>query len=171
MSINRSTLNLMDPALMGVLQAGLAKTGLQAQCVNLEITESWFMAFPERAMEVIGRTHDCGFNLSIDDFGTGYSSLSYVKILPIDELKIDQSFVRNLLNNPGDQAIVSSTIELAHNLQLLVVAEGIKNTATADWLSSHGCDIGQGYSFARPEPAEALMAMAISRGNVREMVT
>lgn len=169
-SINLSALNLLDPALMGVLQAGLAKTGLHAQYVNLEITESCFMASPERAMEVIGRMHDCGFKLSIDDFGTGYSSLSYMKNLPIDELKIDQSFVRNLLNNQGDQAIVSSTIELAHNLQLLVVAEGIENTATADWLCSRGCDIGQGYSFARPEPADALVAMAIRRGTGRDMV-
>jgi diguanylate cyclase len=169
-SINLSALNLLDPALLGVLQTGLAKTGLLAQQVNLEITESCFMVSPERAMEVIGRMHDCGFRLSIDDFGTGYSSLSYMKNLPIDELKIDQSFVRRLLQSPGDQAIVSSTIELAHNLQLSVVAEGIEDTATADWLHTRGCDIGQGYCFAKPAPAAALMAMALRLGAGRELL-
>ncbi len=169
-SINLSALNLLDPALLGVLQAGLARTGLQACHVNLEITESCFMASPERAMEVIGRMHDCGFQLSIDDFGSGYSSLTYMKNLPIDELKIDQSFVRRLLQSPGDQAIVASTIELAHNLQLSVVAEGIEDTATADWLRTRGCDIGQGYCFARPAPAEALLAMALRLGTGRELV-
>jgi len=169
-SINLSALNLLDPALLGVLQAGLAKTGLQAQHVNLEITESCFMASPERAMEVIRRIHDCGFKLSIDDFGTGYSSLSYMKNLPIDELKIDQSFVRRLLQSPGDQAIVASTIDLAHNLQLSVVAEGIEDTPTADWLRARGCDIGQGYTFARPASAEALVAMALRLGTGRELV-
>jgi diguanylate cyclase (GGDEF)-like protein len=169
-SINLSALNLMDPALPGVLQAGLAKSGLRAGHVNLEITESCFMASPERAMEVIGRMHDCGFRLAIDDFGTGYSSLSYIKNLPIDELKIDQSFVRRLLQSPGDQAIVASTIELAHNLQLSVVAEGIEDTATADWLRTRGCDIGQGYCFARPAPADALLAMALRLGTGSELL-
>jgi diguanylate cyclase len=169
-SINLSALNLLDPALLGVLQAGLAKTGLHAHYVNLEITESCFMTSPERAMEVIARMHDCGFKLSIDDYGTGFSSLSYMKNLPIDELKIDQSFVRKLLQSPGDQAIVSSTIELAHNLQLLVVAEGIEDTATADWLRARGCDIGQGYTFARPASAEALVAMALRLGTGKELV-
>ena len=128
------------------------------------------MASPERAMEVIRRIHDCGFKLSIDDFGTGYSSLSYMKNLPIDELKIDQSFVRRLLQSPGDQAIVASTIDLAHNLQLCVVAEGIEDTPTADWLRARGCDIGQGYTFARPASAEALVAMALRLGTGRELV-
>jgi sensor c-di-GMP phosphodiesterase-like protein len=159
-SINLSARNLLDPELMGVLQAGLTDTGLLPQHVNLEITESCFMASPERAMEVIQRIHDMGFKLSIDDFGTGYSSLSYMKSLPIDELKIDQSFVRNLLSNPGDQAIVSSTIELAHNLRLSVVAEGIEDADTADWLQTRGCDIGQGFCFARPLPANEFIVLA-----------
>jgi sensor c-di-GMP phosphodiesterase-like protein len=159
-SINLSALNLLDPELMDVLQRGLLESGLQPQHINLEITESCFMASPERAMEVIQRIHDCGFKLSIDDFGTGYSSLSYMKSLPIDELKIDQSFVRRLLQSPGDQAIVASTIELAHNLKLSVVAEGIEDQATANWLRARGCDIGQGYCFARALPSDAFIALA-----------
>ena len=169
-SINLSALNLLDPALLGVLQSGLAKTGLQAQYVNLEITESCFMASPERCMEVIRRIHEVGFRLSIDDFGTGYSSLSYLKNLPIDELKIDQSFVRRLLESSGDQAIVSSTIDPAHNLRLSVVAEGIEDTDTADWLRTRGCDIGQGYCYARPATSAAVMAMALRLGTGTELV-
>ena len=170
-SINLSALNLLDPELMEVLQAGLSETGLQPQHINLEITESCFMASPERAMEVIQRIHDCGFKLSIDDFGTGYSSLSYMKSLPIDELKIDQSFVRKLLQSPGDQAIVASTIELAHNLQLSVVAEGIEDQATADWLRARGCDIGQGYCFARALPSEEFIALAQRLGTGKKAST
>ena len=117
-------------------------------------------------MEVIQRIHDAGFRLSIDDFGTGFSSLSYLKHLPIDELKIDQSFVRKLLQNPGDQAIVSSTIALAHNLGLKVVAEGIEDAETAQWLQGRGCDIGQGYTFARPMPVDDFIAFVRVRGAV-----
>jgi diguanylate cyclase (GGDEF)-like protein len=157
-SINLSALNLLDPELMEVLQAGLNETGLTPASVNLEITESCFMDSPERAMEVVQRLHEHGFKLSIDDFGTGYSSLSYLKNLPINELKIDQGFVRNLLSNPGDQAIVASTMDLAHNLRLSVVAEGIEDTETAEWLRARGCEIGQGYCFAKPLPKDQFLA-------------
>jgi EAL domain-containing protein (putative c-di-GMP-specific phosphodiesterase class I) len=122
------------------------------------------MDSPKRAMEVIQCIHEAGFKLSIDDFGTGYSSLSYLKNLPIDELKIDQSFVRKLLETPGDQAIVESTIALAHNFSLQVVAEGIEDLPTAHWLLAHGCDIGQGYTYAKPMPSQDLIAFAQARG-------
>ena len=163
-SINLSALNLLDPDLLNVLQAAVQATGVNPQHVNLEITESCFMTSPERAMEVIARIDQAGFKLSIDDFGTGYSSLSYLKNLPIDELKIDQSFVRKLLDNPHDQAIVSSTIDLAHNFELTVVAEGIEDAATAAWLHARGCDTGQGYCYAKPMPVDALIAFAQSTG-------
>lgn len=157
-SINLSALNLLDPELLGVLQSGMADTGIHAQNINLEITESCFMDSPERAMEVVRRLHERGFKLAIDDFGTGYSSLSYLKNLPINELKIDQGFVRNLLTSRGDQAIVASTLELAHNLSLSVVAEGIEDAPTAHWLLEKGCEIGQGYCFAKPMPADDFLA-------------
>lgn len=162
-SINLSALNLLDPELMDVLDQGLRETGLQASSVNLEITESCFMDSPERAMEVVHRLHKHGFKLSIDDFGTGYSSLSYLKNLPINELKIDQGFVRNLLANAGDQAIVASTMDLAHNLKLSVVAEGIEDAATAAWLRERHCDIGQGYCFAKPMPPDQFLAYLASQ--------
>ncbi|MDT8990196.1 bifunctional diguanylate cyclase/phosphodiesterase [Curvibacter sp. APW13] len=159
-SINLSAMNLLDPELISVLQQSLQDTGLAPRHVNLEITESCFMDSPERAMEVVRHLHSLGFRLSIDDFGTGYSSLSYLKNLPIDELKIDQGFVRNLLDNPGDQAIVASTLDLAHNLRLSVVAEGIEDSATALWLRARGCEFGQGYHFARPMSAEDFLHFA-----------
>jgi EAL domain-containing protein (putative c-di-GMP-specific phosphodiesterase class I) len=160
LSINLSPRNLLDADLLNTLQTALHANALAPGSITLEITESCFMTSPERAMEAIKRIHDAGFKLSIDDFGTGYSSLSYLKNLPIAELKIDQSFVRKLLNNPGDQAIVSSTIDLAHNLHLSVVAEGIEDELTAHWLYERGCDVGQGYCYARPMPAKDFLAFA-----------
>ncbi|TRZ65384.1 MAG: GGDEF domain-containing protein [Rhodocyclaceae bacterium] len=161
-SINLSARNLMDPELIAVLMAALKATGMLAAMVNLEITESCFMDSPERALEVIQRIHECGFKLSIDDFGTGYSSLSYLKNLPVHELKIDQGFVRKLLESPGDQAIVSSTIDLAHNFGLSVVAEGIEDEASSEWLQNGGCDIGQGYYYAKPMPPDEFLKYALA---------
>jgi EAL domain-containing protein (putative c-di-GMP-specific phosphodiesterase class I) len=134
--------------------------GLAPGDVCLEITEGCFMDFPERAMAVVRGLHAGGFRLSIDDFGTGYSSLSYLRNLPVAELKIDRTFVLNLLEAQGDQAIVSSTIELAHNLRRTVVAEGIEDPQTADWLRERGCDLGQGYWLARPMPVDEFTAFA-----------
>jgi len=162
MSINLSARNLLDPELINVLQASLSKYQLSATDITLEITESCFMSSPEGAMEVIQRLHDIGFRLSIDDFGTGYCSLSYIKNLPINELKIDQSFVRKLLQNSGDQAIVSSTIDLAHNFELQIVAEGIEDEQTGKWLQARGCDIGQGYFYAKPMASEAFIAFLVA---------
>jgi diguanylate cyclase (GGDEF)-like protein len=162
-SINLSARNLMDPDLLGVFERALEQAQVSPSRVNMEITESCFMGSPERAMEVIQKIHERGFKLSIDDFGTGYSSLAYLKNLPIDELKIDQSFVRKLLDNPGDQAIVSSTIDLAHNFKLSVVAEGIEDEPTANWLRERGCDVAQGYFYARPMPADDFLAFAKAR--------
>jgi diguanylate cyclase (GGDEF)-like protein len=163
LSINLSASNLLDPDLLGVLMAGLATSGLYPQSITLEITESCFMNSPDRAMEILRRIHNSGFKLSIDDFGTGYSSLSYLKALPMNELKIDKSFVFKLLQSRGDQAIVASTIELAHNLGLAVVAEGIEDEATALWLQERGCDIGQGFYLARPMPAAEFLEFVGSR--------
>jgi diguanylate cyclase (GGDEF)-like protein len=163
-SVNLSALNLLDPELPDALQAALTETGLNPRHVNLEITEGCFMASPQRAMVMLHSLHESGFKLSIDDFGTGYSSLSYLKSMPIDELKIDQSFVRKLLESTGDQAIVSSTIALAHNFHLQVVAEGIEDAATAEWLKANHCDIGQGYTYARPMPPTEFVAFVRKRG-------
>src|SRR5205085_11991435 len=118
------------------------------------ITESGVMQDAAHAVELLQRVDAIGVACSIDDFGTGYSSLAYVKRLKVDELKIDRSFIRTLVTDPKDRAIVLSTIDLAHNLGLGVVAEGVEDQASADLLRDLGCDEMQGYLIAKPlEPA------------------
>jgi len=121
------------------------------------MTESAVLSDLEAALDVLNRFHQDGIALAIDDYGTGYSSLAQLKRLPVSELKIDRSFVRKLIQDSDDQIIVRSTIELAHNMELQVVAEGIEDAETLQWLSDNGCDIGQGYHICRPMPAEALL--------------
>lgn len=161
LSINLSAMTLLDPSLLERLRQLLAQHRVAAEAINLEITESCFISSPERSLEVLRQLRAMGFMLSIDDFGTGFSSLSYLKDMPLTELKIDQAFVRRLLSHPGDQAIVSSTISLAHNLGLTVVAEGIEDEPTAQWLAEHQCNIAQGYWFARPMPCDAFFDTAM----------
>jgi EAL domain-containing protein (putative c-di-GMP-specific phosphodiesterase class I) len=113
------------------------------------------MGDPERVRSVVARLKEIGVRLAIDDFGTGYSSLSYLKALPIDVLKIDRSFVMAMATEESDAAIVRSTVELAHNLGLVVVAEGVEDAETMAALSDCGCDVAQGYFIARPCDAAA----------------
>jgi len=107
---------------------------------------------PQRAMGTLAQLSELGFKLSIDDFGTGYSSLAYLKILPVNELKIDKSFVMNMEHDLGDAKIVRSTVELAHNLGLTVVAEGVESAKAWNILAALGCDEGQGFFIAKPMP-------------------
>jgi len=160
LSINLSAMTLLSPSLMPNLRKLMELHGVSASAINLEITESCFISSPERSLEVLRQLRAMGFMLSIDDFGTGFSSLSYLKDMPLTELKVDQAFVRNLVQQAGDQAIVSSTINLAHNLGLVVVAEGIEDEPTAQWLREHGCNIAQGYWYARPMPCDQYFSLA-----------
>jgi diguanylate cyclase len=125
---------------------------VDAKAISLEVTESSIMDDPKRAEATLLKLFDMGLKLSIDDFGTGYSSLSYLKRLPVTELKIDRSFVMNMENSDSDISIVRSTIDLAHNLNLKVVAEGIESQQAWDLLDSMGCDYGQGYWMGKPMP-------------------
>ncbi len=159
-SVNLSTRDLLDLELPQKLDALLARHGARAEGFCLEITESAIMDDPERAEATINRLAQRGFKLSIDDFGTGYSSLAYLKRLPVDELKIDKSFVMGMAENDGDAKIVRSTIDLAHNLGLSVVAEGVENGAILDTLHRLGCDEAQGYHLSRPLPADDFSAWA-----------
>lgn len=149
-AVNLSALDLHDDQLASRVGALLAEVGLDPSKLTLEITESALMVDSERTMSTIERLDLLGVRLSLDDFGTGYSSLSYLRYLPVSELKIDRSFVRELLVNTHDDVIVRSTIDLGHNLGLRVVAEGIENTRVCDKLAALGCDSGQGYGIARP---------------------
>lgn len=159
-SINLSARNLVDAELITDLQDLLAEYSIPADCVVLEITESSFVEFPGLVMKTIDRLHQIGFKQSIDDFGTGYSSLSYLQNLKVDELKIDQSFVRCLQTDPGSRAIVKSTIQLAHNFGIKVVAEGIETDEAARYLMDVGCDTGQGYIYSKPLPADQFVDFA-----------
>ena len=153
LSVNLSTRDLMDQDLPERFAALIAQHGVAPDQLVLEITESAIMDDPQRAVLTLNRLHDMGLRLSVDDFGTGYSSLAYLKSLPVDELKIDRSFVKSMESDEQDAKIVSSTVELAHNLGLSVVAEGVENVATWHHLVALGCDEAQGHLIARPMPA------------------
>lgn len=157
-SVNLSTRDLLDPLLSARLGAMLAHHGVPASAICLEITESAIMDDPQRAEAMLNLLSKQGFRLSIDDFGTGYSSLGYLKRLPVDELKIDRSFVINMQANANDATIVRSTIDLAHNLGLGVVAEGVENAAVLELLRALACDEAQGYHISRPLPVDGFMA-------------
>ncbi len=155
-AVNISTRNLLDPDLVESIVKLLQRYRVDAERITLEITESSIMSRPEQALKVLNKLHGHGLKLSIDDFGTGYSSLAYLKQLPVSELKIDQSFVSDLTRNDSDEVIVRSTIGLAHNLGLCVVAEGVEDERTMQRLTELQCDMAQGYYFSRPVPAEQL---------------
>jgi EAL domain-containing protein (putative c-di-GMP-specific phosphodiesterase class I) len=152
-----------DGAIVQEVLTVLNETRLPPSLLRLEITESSIMADPQRARTVLEQLHDMGIRLSIDDFGTGYSSLAYLKDLPISEIKIDRSFVTNVLEREGDQVIVRSTIDLARNLGLTSVAEGVESTAALRWLAQAGCSQAQGYHIARPMTPAALSEWLVSR--------
>jgi EAL domain-containing protein (putative c-di-GMP-specific phosphodiesterase class I) len=159
-SVNLSARDLMDPEFPVRLDAILARHHLSADAFCLEITESAIMDDPQRAEATLNMLNTAGFKLSIDDFGTGYSSLAYLKRLPVDELKIDKSFVMGMERDVDDEKIVRSTIDLAHNLGLSVVAEGVESAAAWLLLRELGCDEAQGYHMSRPLPLAELAAFA-----------
>ena len=160
LSVNLSTRDLMDQDLPAKIEALMAPLKVPAETICLEITESAIMDDPERAMSTLEHLHAMGFKLSIDDFGTGYSSLAYLKRLPVDELKIDKSFVMAMERDLDDARIVRSTIELAHNLGLTVVAEGLETIKAWAMLARLGCDEGQGYYISKPMPQDQFIAWA-----------
>ncbi len=163
-SVNLSTRDLLDPELSTRLAGILARHGVQASAFCLEITESAIMDDPQRAEAMLNRLSEQGFKLSIDDFGTGYSSLAYLKRLPVDELKIDKSFVMGMEAGEDDAMIVRSTIDLAHNLGLTVVAEGVETAAILARLRTLACDEAQGYHIARPLPVDDFLAWQARQG-------
>jgi diguanylate cyclase (GGDEF)-like protein len=163
-SVNLSTRDLLDPELSHRLADILARHGVAASAFCLEITESAIMDDPQRAEAMLNRLSEQGFKLSIDDFGTGYSSLAYLKRLPVDELKIDKSFVMGMESGEDDAMIVRSTIDLAHNLGLTVVAEGVETAAILERLRALACDEAQGYHIARPLPVDDFLAWQARQG-------
>jgi EAL domain-containing protein (putative c-di-GMP-specific phosphodiesterase class I) len=160
MAVNISARSLVRGSSLPDTVAQLTATwGIAPGQLTLELTE--IALIDANAPVVLGLLHAMGERLAIDDFGTGHSSLVYLQRLPIDQLKVDRSFVMSLASVPGDAVIVRSTIDLAHNLGLAVIAEGVEDEVALDMLVDYGCDIAQGYYFSRPCPADELTAWLI----------
>jgi diguanylate cyclase len=156
-AVNISLKDLRDVEFAEHIRRLLAHWDVPAKDLTLEFTESCMMGDAERTIDVISRLHALGLKLAIDDFGSGYSSLAYLKRLPIPEIKIDRSFVMDMANDESDAVIVRSTIDLAHNMGLKVIAEGVESQDILDLLAILGCDAAQGYHFARPMPADQIV--------------
>jgi len=152
-AVNVSTRSLLDTAFPDLIEEALQRAGVAGELLGIEITENTVMADPALAIEILHRIRRLGVTTAIDDFGTGYSSMAYLKILPVDEIKVDRSFVRDMATDHSNFVLVESAVGLGHNLGLVVVAEGVEDDSTASALDALGCDIAQGYHYARPLPA------------------
>ena len=150
MAVNLSVRQFADPHLLHDIAAVLRDTGMDPQLLELEITEGMVVHNPEQAVKLLTAIKQMGVRLAIDDFGTGYSSLGQLKNFPIDTLKVDRSFIRDLATNPGDKAITEAIIAMGKTLSLTVVAEGVETIEQADFLRDHACDEMQGYYFSKP---------------------
>ncbi len=168
-AVNLSARSFLDTQLAVEIPRLLSRWGVDAELLELEITESMLMTDPARAEATLTRLSQIGLTLSVDDFGTGYSSLANLKRLPVDVIKIDKSFVMEMAVDASDAAIVRSTIDLAHNLGLKVVAEGVESEDAWRHLEALGCDYAQGYYLSRPLPAEAATRLIRERGTGREI--
>jgi EAL domain-containing protein (putative c-di-GMP-specific phosphodiesterase class I) len=155
MAVNLSAQQLLLSDLGDNVQAALRRAGLMGADLELEITESVLMQDPQRSIEKLESLRDLGVRLSIDDFGTGYSSLGYLKMLPVHSFKLDRSFVRDIGTSEKDLEICATAVGLARNLGLEIVAEGVEDSVQAEQLRELGCNLLQGYYFARPLPAHA----------------
>jgi diguanylate cyclase (GGDEF)-like protein len=162
-AVNLSPHSLLDTELPGQVDSLLRKWNLPSSALQLEITEGSLTGDSVRSMQVIHRLASVGVGLSIDDFGTGYSSLAYLKRLPVNEIKVDRSFVLNMTSDVNDATIVRATVDLSHNLGLRVVAEGVEDTETWAKLAELHCDLAQGYLLGRPAPADDFERWLIER--------
>ena len=159
-AVNLSPRQFTDPGLLEHIRDALAKSGMTPQLLELEITESMMMQSADGAMRVLSAIKKLGVHLSIDDFGTGYSSMSLIKQFPIDTIKVDRSFVRNLPIDANDCAIINAVIALGNALNLTIVAEGVETKAQERFLREHGCNEIQGYLFTMPLPGQEFVAFA-----------
>ena len=163
LAMNLSARQFQQPDVAASVHRALRAADFPADCLDLEITESWAMQNADAAILTMRELKALGISLSIDDFGIGYSSLSYLKRFPIDKLKIDRSFVKDIPGDPDDTAIVAAVLALAHSLKLTVVAEGVETEEQREFLATHGCDQAQGYLFGRPLPAQECERLLRSR--------
>ncbi|MEH1950986.1 MAG: EAL domain-containing protein [Nostoc sp.] len=158
-SVNLSARQFEQPYLVEVINQILEETGLQVSYLELEVTESFLMADMERSVKTLKQLRELGICLALDDFGTGYSSLNYLKRFPVNMLKIDRSFVQDVISNPDSAAVTNAIIALAKSLRLNITAEGVETQEQLDYLKMLGCDEGQGYYFSCPVPADLIIPM------------
>ncbi len=151
-SVNIAAHQLRKGDLIQIIERTVNRFGIDPSLLELELTESTLMEDAESNLSTLNALRDMGIQLSLDDFGTGYSSLAYLKRFPIDVLKIDQGFIRDIGKSPDDEAITRAIIAMAHSLGMKVVAEGVETEAVLDFLCAEGCDMIQGYFISRPMP-------------------
>jgi EAL domain-containing protein (putative c-di-GMP-specific phosphodiesterase class I) len=154
MAVNVSALQFRKPEFLEDVYSVLIETGLDPKYLELELTESALITRAESTASILTALRGIGVRVSVDDFGTGYSSLSYIRKFPLDSLKIDQSFIRQITTIPDETTIVRAIISLGQSLDLRVIAEGVETRDQLDFLQAHGCEEAQGYLFSPPVPAE-----------------
>ncbi|MCW5314917.1 EAL domain-containing protein [Nostoc sp. KVJ3] len=170
-SVNLSSRQFEQPYLVEIVNQILEETELQASSLELEVTESFLMADIERSVKTLKQLQELGICLALDDFGTGYSSLNYLKRFPVNMLKIDQSFVQDVMSNPDSAAVTDAIIALAKSLRLKITAEGVETQEQLEYLQKRGCDEGQGYYFSRPVPADIIAPMLQKSSQQVETIT
>ena len=167
MAVNISALQFRKSNFLEDVYAALIETGLDPKYLELELTESALMTRTESTASILSTLRGVGVRVAADDFGTGYSSLSYIRKFPLDALKIDQSFIRQITTIPDETTIVRAIISMGRSLDLRVIAEGVETQDQLDFLRAHGCDEAQGYFFSRPVPAEQFAALLRVNGFVQ----
>ena len=164
-SVNVSRSDIFDPTLVKRLGEIVEKNGLTPDDIQLEITESAYTEDTDKIISIIGELKDCGFEIEMDDFGSGYSSLNMISELPIDVLKMDMKFIRNVAINETDRRLVALILDIAKHLNLTVVAEGVENREQLKILKKAGCDMVQGYYFSRPVSADEFEELIVKEIN------
>jgi diguanylate cyclase (GGDEF)-like protein len=169
-SVNLSSRQFEQPYLVEIVNQILEETGLKASYLELEVTESFLMADIERSVKTLKQLQKLGICLALDDFGTGYSSLNYLKRFPVDMLKIDRSFVQDVMSNADSAAVTDAIIALAKSLRLKITAEGVETQEQLEYLQMRGCDEGQGFYFSRPVPADIIASMLQKSSRQMEII-
>ncbi|MBT3056051.1 MAG: EAL domain-containing protein [Candidatus Thiodiazotropha sp. (ex Codakia orbicularis)] len=167
-SVNVSSRQFHEQDFIEKVERAVVQSGIDPRCVELEVTEGLLLEDIEDTVRKMTRLRDFGLRFAIDDFGTGYSSLAYLKRLPLNRLKIDQSFVRDVYKDPQDAAIVSTIIAMARNLNLDVIAEGVESPSEVEFLHQAGCESFQGYYFGRPMKAGGIVDLLVAPRKERE---
>ncbi|ACC83603.1 putative bifunctional diguanylate cyclase/phosphodiesterase [Nostoc punctiforme] len=170
-SVNLSSRQFEQPYLVEIVNQILEETGLQASSLELEVTKSFLMADIDRSVKTLKQLRELGICLALDDFGTGYSSLNYLKRFPVNMLKIDKSFVQDVMSNPDSAAVTNAIIALAKSLRLKITAEGVETQEQLEYLKMRGCDEGQGFYFSRPVPADIIAPMLQKSSQQMEIST